>query len=330
MLSDENLKKYFTQPLAEAKFQDLPNFYQGKVRENYSLKDGKRILIATDRVSAFDRVLGTIPLKGQVLNRLAKFWFDKTADIIHHHVLDIPDPNVTVAKELKGFPVEMIIRGYLTGSTATSAWKNYEKGERKFCGVDLPEGLKKNDSFPEPIITPTTKAEVGQHDEKISKEEIIAQGLVSADKYEKLAEYTKKLFARGQEIAQAGGLILVDTKYEFGQDETGEIRLMDEIHTPDSSRFWVADTYQEKIKNGLEPDNFDKEFLRLWFEKRCDPYHDQTLPAMTDEFRLEVMKRYIETYERITQENFIPSASELPPKKRIYQNLKKYIQNFSS
>jgi len=325
MLTDEQIKSQLNNTLSEAHFPELPNFYSGKVRDNYVFDNHRRVIIATDRVSAFDRILGEIPFKGQILNQLTLFWLEETNGICPNHFIASPDSNVTIARNVKVFPIEMVIRGYLTGSTSTSAWKNYEKGERIFCGNTLPEGLKKNDAFPIPIITPTTKAEQGEHDEKISKAEILEKGIIAPEKYFRLEEYTQKLFARGKTVAAKGGLILVDTKYEFGETANGQIVLVDEIHTPDSSRFWIADTYKQQIENGKEPDNFDKEFLRLWYEKRCDPYKDKELPIMPDDFRIEVAKRYIETYERLTGKEFTPEESNLPVKERIWKNLKNYL-----
>ncbi|HEC21152.1 MAG TPA: phosphoribosylaminoimidazolesuccinocarboxamide synthase [Candidatus Peregrinibacteria bacterium] len=297
----EQIRKNLSNLLGETDFPWLGELYRGKVRDNYSLGN-KRIIITTDRQSAFDQVLGSIPCKGQALTQLTCWWFDQTKEIVPNHLISSPDPNAVLCKNVKVFPIEMVIRGYLSGSTSTSAWKAYEKGEREYCGHTLPEGMKKNEPFPKSLITPTTKSD--EHDEKISREEIIAQGLVPEEKYKQIEEYTYALFARGQELAKKGGLVLIDTKYEFGEDEAGNIILVDEIHTPDSSRFWKADTYKERIARGEEPENFDKEFLRLWFTERCDPYKDP-LPEMPDDFRVEVAQRYIDVYERITGEKFI-------------------------
>jgi len=296
--------------------------HTGKVRDTYE-KDGKRIIVTTDRQSAFDRVLAAIPFKGGVLNQCAAFWFDKTKDIVPNHLIATPDPNVAVVKNVKIYPVEVIVRGYITGTTSTSAWVNYNNGERNFCGVQLPEGLKKNQKFEKPIITPTTKPETG-HDEKISREEIIAQGLVSEEEWDKIAEYALAVFKRGQELAAEKGFILVDTKYEFGKDEEGNIILADEVHTPDSSRYWIASTYQEKFDAGQEPENFDKEFLRLWFKENCDPYNDTELPAAPNELVEELSFRYIDIYEKLTGNTFDYNKDK-DIQARIQENLDKYF-----
>jgi len=277
--------------------------YFGKVRDNYILADGRRVLVTTDRQSAFDRNLGLIPLKGQALTQLSSWWFEQTKDIVTNHLLEMPDQNVVIGKNVTPVPIEMVIRGYLSGSTGTASWTAYDRGDRVYCGHTLPDGMHKNQAFPEPLITPTTKSDV--HDENIDFFSVRENGLVKPEIWDQMVEATFALFARGQELAQKGGLILVDTKYEFGVDENGELVLIDEIHTSDSSRFWKADTYEARIEAGEEPENFDKEFLRLWFRERCDPYNDETLPEMPDDFRIEVAMRYIETYERITGQDFV-------------------------
>lgn len=314
-----NLTNTLTETSLSAPFQKI---HTGKVRDTY-LYDDKRILITTDRQSAFDRILAAIPFKGQVLNQVSAFWFKKTQDIIQNHIIAIPDPNVSVVKSCKTLPVEIIVRGYITGVTDTAAWYNYEKGEREFCGNVLPEGLKKNQKFKTPIITPTTKPETG-HDEKISRAEIIRRGLVSEKIWNQVEEVALNLFARGTEISAKNGLILVDTKYEMALDENGELILIDEIHTPDSSRYWLADTYEEKFIQGLEPDNFDKEFLRLWFKKHCDPYADETLPDAPPELVEELAFRYIEIAEKLIGQNFEPGDVR-NINARIDVNLKNYF-----
>jgi len=299
---------------------DLPNLgkkYKGKVRDVYISED-KVFLISTDRQSAFDRNLANIPFKGQVLTQTSAFWFEQTKDIIQNHVLEIPDPNVVVCKKLKVFPVEFVIRGYITGVTSTAAWTAYSKGERNFCGNTLPEGLKKNQKFENPIITPTTKSD--EHDKKISAEEIVKRGLMTQEQWDFVADKTEKLFQRGTEIAEKNGLILVDTKYEFGYDEEGNIYLIDEIHTPDSSRYWLKDTYEERFKKDEEPENIDKEFLRLWFKKHCDPYKDKVLPDAPEELVIELSKRYIKLFEMITGKTFEAKVGDV--KERIEENLK--------
>ncbi len=304
---------------------DLSGFKKlatGKVRDTYE-KDGQRIIITTDRQSAFDRILAAVPFKGAVLNEISAFWFEKTKDICENHIIAIPDPNVAVVKNLKMLPVEMVVRGYITGTTDTSAWVNYQKGSRLFCGVKLPEGLKKNQKFDHPIITPTTKPEVG-HDEMISREEILKTGLVKEEIYKKMEEYTLKVFARGQKLAAEKGFILVDTKYEFGLDADGNVVLADEVNTPDSSRYWIAATYAERFAKGEEPQNFDKEFLRLWFREHCDPYNDPELPAAPDDLVEELSFRYIDIYEKLTGKAFEYHADE-PIPTRIERNLNHYF-----
>jgi phosphoribosylaminoimidazole-succinocarboxamide synthase len=303
MITADQVLPFLDNCLEGTKVDGFSEVYIGKVRDNYITDDGKRVLVTTDRQSAFDRNLGLIPLKGQALTQLATWWFEKTADIVKNHMIEVPDPNIVVGKNVTPVPIEMVIRGYLTGSTGTSSWTAYNKGERLYCGHQLPDGMKKNDSFPESLITPTTKSDV--HDENLDYFSVRDSGLVDPAIWDQMVEVTFALFARGQELAKKGGLILVDTKYEFGVDEEGTLVLIDEIHTSDSSRYWKAETYEERIAAGEEPENFDKEFLRLWFRERCDPYNDETLPEMPPEFRTEVALRYIETYERITGQDFV-------------------------
>ncbi len=257
--------------LVDAHFPELPEHFLGKVRDSYDLPDGRRIMVATDRQSAFDLVLAAVPHKGQVLNQTARFWFDETTDICANHVIDFPDPNVVVAHKLDMLPVEMVVRDYITGSTETSIWPMYERGERRLYGHRFPDGLVKNQKLSGTIITPTTKADQHEHDAPITADEVVETGLLQAEQWKELARISLALFARGREIAVRNGLILVDTKYEFGLSEDGSITLADEIHTPDSSRFWIAASYQERMAGGQEPESLDKEFLRLWVTARCDP-----------------------------------------------------------
>ncbi|OGH58845.1 MAG: hypothetical protein A2725_03790 [Candidatus Magasanikbacteria bacterium RIFCSPHIGHO2_01_FULL_33_34] len=273
----------------------------GKVRDSYEFDD-KMILITTDRQSAFDKVLAAIPFKGQVLNQTSAWWFKKTAHIIPNHVLQIPKPNVTIAKKCTVFPVEFVVRGYITGTTDTSAWINYEKGVRNFCGNLLPDGLVKNQKFFTPIVTPTTKDD--NHDSSITPKEIVEKGLMTQAEWDYVSKKSLELFAFGQKISAEHGLILVDTKYEFGKDKDGNILLIDEIHTPDSSRYWIAESYAERFAKGQEPENIDKEFLRIWFKNNCDPYNDAELPKAPEELVIELSKRYIKLYEMITGEKF--------------------------
>jgi len=317
MISKEDIKKQIQFTLKETDFPCLGNKKKGKVRDVYTADD-KVFLISSDRQSAFDRNLANIPFKGQVLTQTSAFWFENTKDIIKNHIIDIPDPNVVVCKKMNVFPVEMVIRGYLTGVTSTSAWTAYSKGERDFCGNTLPEGMKKNQKFERPIITPTTKSD--EHDEKISAEEIVKKGLMTQKQWDFVAEKALALFKRGTEIAAKNGLILVDTKYEFGYDESGEIYLIDEIHTPDSSRYWIKKNYEEKFLAGEEPDNIDKEFLRLWFKKNCDPYNDPELPDAPEELVIELSSRYMQLYEMITGKEFNTTVGDV--KARIEENLR--------
>lgn len=287
----------------------------GKVRDIYT-QDGQRVLITTDRVSAFDRVLGAIPFKGQVLNQLSAWWFDQVSDVVANHVIAVPDPNVTIAHEAEVLPVEVIVRGYITGVTSTSLWTLYAKGERRPYGIPLPDGLKKNDPLPAPIITPTTKATGGAHDERLTRDEIIEQGLVEKGLWEQVEQSALEIFARGQQVARQAGLILVDTKYEFGLID-GKLALVDEVHTPDSSRYWIADT----LVPGQEPQNFDKEFLRLWFVEHGYRGEGQP-PQMPAEFIAQAAERYIAAYERLTGLTFTPG--EQPADARIARALEAY------
>ena len=282
-------------------FPQQTSVYHGKVRDVYFLENDLLAMVATDRISAFDVVLPKgIPFKGQILNSIAAKFLDLTADIVPNWKLRTPDPMVTIGRRCKGYPVEMIVRGYLCGS----AWRSYKAGAREICGIKLPDGMRENQAFPQPIVTPTTKAEVGQHDADISREEIIARGLVPADEYDKLEQYALQLFARGQEIARQHGLILVDTKYEFGK-YNGEILLMDEVHTPDSSRYFYLDTYEELFAQGLPQRQLSKEFVREWLmENGFQGRAGEQVPEMTDEIVAGISDRYIELYEHITGETF--------------------------
>lgn len=305
----------------EFRFDGQQSVYHGKVRDVYDINGDLLVMVATDRISAFDVILPKgIPYKGQVLNQIAAKFLDATKDICPNWKIDTPDPMVTVGLKCEGFRVEMIIRSILTGS----AWREYEKGNREICGITLPEGMKENERFPEPIITPTTKADEG-HDMNISKEEIIAQGLVSADDYEIMEDYTRRLFARGQEIAAKQGLILVDTKYEFGKRD-GKVYLIDEIHTPDSSRYFYAEGYEEKLAKGEPQRQLSKEFVRRWLMDHGfmnEP--GQIMPEITDEYAESVSERYIELYENITGEKFDKAVCEGDIAARIEENVKKYL-----
>ncbi len=302
-------------------FDGQTNVYHGKVRDVYSIGNGTLVMIATDRISAFDVVLPQgIPYKGQVLNQIAEKFLDATADIVPNWKMASPDPMVTVGLRCEPFKVEMVIRGYITGS----AWRAYQKGERSICGIALPEGLKENQKFDKPIITPTTKADEG-HDENISREEIIAQGLVSKEDYEQLEKYTYALFQRGTEIAAQKGLILVDTKYEFGKKD-GKIYLIDEIHTPDSSRYFYSEGYQERFEKGEEQKQLSKEFVRKWLmDNGFQGQAGQQVPEMTEEYCNSVSDRYIELYEKIVGETFVKAdANDL--EQRIEKNVTNYLK----
>ena len=301
-------------------FEGQKSVYHGKVRDVYDINDDVLVMIATDRISAFDVILPKgIPSKGQVLNQIAATFLDATADIVPNWKLATPDPMVTVGLKFEGFRVEMIIRGYLTGS----AWREYQAGCRELCGVKLPDGMRENERFPEPIITPTTKADAG-HDENISREEIIAQGIVSKEDYETMERYTRALFARGTEIAAAKGLILVDTKYEFGKRD-GKVILIDEIHTPDSSRYFYAEGYEERFEKGEAQRQLSKEFVRQWLiDHNFMGKAGQQVPEMTDEYCESVSQRYIELYEHITGEKFVPATDE-DIAARIEKNVAAYL-----
>ncbi len=306
-------------PLESSSLDFLGDKYQGKVRDNYTTRDGRRILIASDRISAFDVVLGTIPFKGQVLNRMAQYWFEETAKLAPNHVLSVPDPNVTIARECKPLLAEFVMRSYLTGVTTTSIWYAYERGARSFCGHDLPGGMKKNQRLPEAILTPSTKAEKGDHDESVSREELIRRGAISAEDFDRGAAIVVKLFAFGQKRAAERGLILVDTKYELGRTPEGEIVVIDEIHTPDSSRYWYADDYEARLARGEEPRGLDKEYVRKWLQSERGYRGEGAPPALTDEVRVEAARRYIQIFELITGRGFEPETSD--PLPRIAKNL---------
>ena len=295
----------------------------GKVRDQYDL--GKNLaLITTDRQSAFDRVLAAIPFKGQVLNLASAWWFEETKHIIDNHVISVADPNVILAKKCKVFPIEFVVRGFITGSTSTSLWTVYNNGDREYCGNILPEGLKKNQKLKDNMLTPTTKEE--DHDRPISPEAIVSENWMTQEDWDFCSEKALELFEFGQKKAAENGMILVDTKYEMGKDGDGNILLIDEIHTPDSSRYWIADSYENLISKGEEPQNIDKEFLRLWFVDNCDPYNDKELPPAPDELVIELSSRYIYLYETITGSVFPFPNKGKSVTERIKENLKDYIK----
>jgi phosphoribosylaminoimidazole-succinocarboxamide synthase len=297
------VQEHLDDVLTDASFIELPGFGRGKVRDFYDLGDKRRLMIATDRQSAFDQILAAVPFKGQVLTSTARFWFDATKDILPNHVIAYPDPNVMLVRELDMLPFEVVVRAYLTGSTSTSIWSMYRKGERKLYGYDFPDGMKKNQKLAAPILTPTTKGAAGEHDQPIAGDDIVAKGLVAESVWHQVAEKAFALFARGQEIAAKNGLILVDTKYEFGVDEHGVLMIADEIHTPDSSRYWKAESYEARLQAGQEPDSLDKEFLRLWIAARCDPYREP-IPVLPPETLVDFSLRYIALYETVSGRPF--------------------------
>lgn len=297
----ETIKEHIGDALTETNFEGIGEKKVGKVRDIYVEKD-HITLVATDRHSSFDRIIAFVPFKGEVLNQISAFWFENTKDIIQNHVISIPDPSVLIAKKCTPLPIEAVVRGYITGVTGTSLWTAYKDGKRDFGNFVLPEGLKKNQKLPEPLFTPTTKSD--EHDRPITPAEIVSEGLLTKEVADEVERVAKALFVRGQEIALAQGLILVDTKYEFGFDENGTLTLIDEIHTPDSSRYWKADSYDMRFNGGEEPEYFDKEFLRLWFKDNCDPYNDEVLPEAPADLVAELSRRYIEIYETITGKKF--------------------------
>ena len=313
---DAILKEQLALTLEGTDFSSLGELYRGKVRDVYGNAD-RLIIITTDRVSAFDRVLGTIPFKGEILNRMAASAFDATRDIIPNHVLSMPDPNVIVVKRCKAYPVEFVVRGYITGSL----WRDYLSGKAGAYGVPLPASLKKDQRFDRPILTPTTKAEQGEHDEPISREQIIEQGLLSQEQYDRAADAAFRLFARGSERAEERGLILVDTKYELGEDTAGNLVVIDEIHTPDSSRYWMADEYQARFAQGEAQRMLDKENLRGWLIEKHNFSGHGDPPALDDEIRVILARKYAEAYELMVGERFEPRPGRVLD--RIEQNLKK-------
>ena len=310
--------------LADATIPELPNHYRGKVRDNYDLADGRRILISSDRLSAFDLNLAAIPFKGQVLTETARYWFEATQDICPNHVLDYPDPNVVIGRRLDILPVEIVVRDYLAGTTGTSILTMYKSGKREMYGIRLPDGLQPNQKLPATIITPTSKAGQGDHDAPLTAGEIIDRGLLSSGQWRVLSDYAHALFARGRELAAKRGLILVDTKYEFGTDKSGKIVLADEIHTPDSSRYWLKGSYEDRFARGERPESFDKDFVRSWVSARCDPYKDP-IPEIPPQLILDTAAVYIQAYETITGKSFVFPPADEPVLQRIRRNLSRYF-----
>ncbi len=318
-MNDHEIRAVLPQAFDESNLP-LAGKQSGKVRDWYSLGEGRRLLVTTDRLSAFDRVLACVPYKGQVLNQLAAWWFEQTAAVIPNHLLAVPDPNALVATEVEPFPVEVIVRGYITGVTSTALWYRYSLGEREIYGYHFTEGLQKNQELPEPIITPTTKGGVTGHDERLTCAEVVAKGFLDARTWEQVQAAALAIFKHGQKIAGRAGLILVDTKYEFGRAADGRVLLIDEVHTPDSSRYWKMDGYATRLARDEEPENFDKEFVRLAYADRG--YRgDGAVPVMSDDLWIAAGRRYIQIYEMLTQQTFIPGAYPVEP--RLTENLRR-------
>jgi phosphoribosylaminoimidazole-succinocarboxamide synthase len=319
VISTEKLQAMISQPFEQTNLP-LPGKISGKVRDSYALPGQRRLLVTTDRLSAFDRVLHCVPFKGQVLNQLSVWWFEQTRSIIPNHILSIPDANAAVVTEAEPFPVEVIVRGYITGVTKTALWYRYSLGERQIYGYTFPEGLEKNQALPEPIITPTTKGGPTGHDERLTCAEVVEQGHLDAVTWEQVMQAAREIFKRGQEVAARAGLILVDTKYEFGRAPDGRVLLIDEVHTPDSSRFWKQGSYEERLRSGQEPEQFDKEFVRLAYA--AQGYRgDGEPPVMPDRLWVDASRLYISIYEQLTGLNFNPGI--YPVETRLIENLRK-------
>jgi len=319
-MSSIDFAAFASRILDDATIPELPNHYRGKVRDNYDLADGRRIIIASDRLSAFDRILCAIPFKGEVLTQTARFWFEQTADICANHVLDYPDPNVLICQRLDILPVEIVVRGYLAGTTGTSILTLYKKGQRTMYGMTLPDGLRDNSRLATPIITPTSKEFDGGHDEPLTPAEILERKLLTKAQWDELSATALALFARGQKMAEERGLILADTKYEFGVAPDGTIVLADEIHTPDSSRYWRQASYQTRFEAGERPDSFDKDFVRSWVAARCDPYKDP-IPEIPQELITGTAAVYAEAFETITGRSFAPDLEGATVLERIRARL---------
>ena len=314
----DRLQELCRRTLERTDFRGLGRREEGKVRDSY-VGEKRRTIVVTDRVSCFDVVVGTIPAKGQVLNQLAAFWFEKTRTVAPNHLISVPDPNVSVVRELAVLPVEFVMRGFLTGVTSTSIWTAYERGDATYCGHVLPKGLRKHERLPEPLLTPTTKARKGDHDEPVSRAEVIERGLVSEALYDRAEQLSHALFRAGQAWAESRGLILADTKYELGLDDTGTLVVADEVHTPDSSRYWYADGYERALAEGGDPKALDKEYVRRWLVSERGYRGEGPPPPLPDEVRIEAACRYVEAYERLTAQEFVADAE--PPEPRIRRNL---------
>jgi phosphoribosylaminoimidazole-succinocarboxamide synthase len=317
-VSLELLRELCSRTLDRTNFSGLGARIEGKVRDSY-VEEKRRTIVVSDRVSCFDVVVGTIPLKGQVLNQMAAFWFEKTRELAPNHLIAVPDPSVSIVREVKILPVEFVTRAYLTGVTSTSIWTAYAQGAREYCGHALPGGMVKHQRLPHAIVTPTTKAEQGEHDELTSRAEIVRRGVMSAQRYDEAEALALKLFAAGSAWAESRGLMLVDTKYEFGIDETGRLVVADEIHTPDSSRYWVLGAYRDAMNAGADPKALDKEYVRRWFVTERGYKGDGPPPPLPDDVRVEAARRYIESFEQLSGREFVPETSE--PIARIQRNL---------
>jgi phosphoribosylaminoimidazole-succinocarboxamide synthase len=319
-MSNIDFAAFASRTLDDGTIPELPNHYRGKVRDNYDLADGRRIIIASDRLSAFDRILCTIPFKGEVLTQIARFWFEQTADICANHVLAYPDPNVLVCRRLDILPVEIVVRGYLAGTTGTSILTLYKQGQRSMYGMTMPEGLRDNAELPGPVVTPTSKEFDGGHDRPLTPAEILEHKLLTAGQWDELHATALALFARGQKLAEERGLILADTKYEFGVTAEGSIMLADEIHTPDSSRYWHRASYQSRFEAGQRPDSFDKDFVRSWVAERCDPYADE-IPEIPQDLIIGTAAVYVEAFEKIVGRSFTPDLDGTSVLERVRANL---------
>jgi phosphoribosylaminoimidazole-succinocarboxamide synthase len=318
MLSKEQIRAALPLALKETNLA-LPGKESGKVRDWYPLPGGRKLFVTTDRLSAFDRILANVPFKGQVLNQLSAWWFDSTHDLIDNAVISIPDPNTAVMRAVQRFPVEVVVRGYITGVTTTALWYRYSLGEREIYGYTFPDGLKKNQQLPAPILTPTTKGDAGVHDERLTSAEVVERGLLSAESWEKVGAAALAIFRRGQDVAAKAGLILVDTKYELGLGPDGRVMLIDEVHTPDSSRFWKADTYRTRFEAGQEPENYDKELVRLAYAEKGYRGEGEP-PILPEDLWIAASQRYISIYEMLTGKAFEPAS--YPAEARIAENLK--------
>ena len=318
MISKDQLRELLSNALEQTSLP-LPHKSSGKVRDWYDLPAGKRLIVTTDRLSAFDRILANVPYKGQVLNQLSAWWFEQTQEIIPNHIVSLPDPNAAVVNIAEPFPVEVIVRGYITGVTTTALWYRYSLGERNIYGYEFPEGLRKNQALSEPIITPTTKGGATGHDERLTCGEVVEKGLLNTQTWDQVQAAALAVFKCGQELARKAGIILVDTKYEFGCAADGSVVLIDEVHTPDSSRFWKADTYEARFAAGEDPENFDKEFVRLAYAEKG--YRgDGEIPSMPEDLWVSASERYIQIYEMLTGTNFVPGA--YPIQERLLENLR--------